>query len=253
MSGKHEQRTFSGIELRAANDFALVGVAAAYDVLSNDLGGYRERIAKGAFTRSLQAGGDVKCLFNHDVNHILGRLKNKTLTLTDTPAGLAFRCQLNKLDSGHQGIYAMVQRRDIDECSFAFTVEEGGDTWDDFMDERGMRQKRRTLTNVHLFDVSVVTYPAYGTGTSAEARTAQYTIAEDWHARALRKAAEINAVVARDIAAGTFVRPRNDAERRQRAAAIGAQIARDEGAGLVTGECDNSWIRGVMREALEDL
>src|SRR5258706_2108322 len=137
---KMEKRNAAGIELRAADDFSLVGIAAPYGVLSHDLGGYRETIAPGCFTRSLKEGGDVRCLFNHSANHILGRLKNKTLTLTDTPAGLAFRCQLNQRDSGHQSVYAQVKRGDLDECSFAFTVRPNGEQWN-------ADRSRRTLTD----------------------------------------------------------------------------------------------------------
>ena len=104
---------------------------------------------------------------NHDANMLLGRVKNGTLTLTDTPESLAFRCQLDQRIQMHKDLHASMQRGDIDECSFAFTVRNGGETWNGNV---------RTVTDVDLFDVSVVTYPAYPTGTSAAARSAHYVL-----------------------------------------------------------------------------
>jgi uncharacterized protein len=171
MANKTEVRTIQGTNLRSTDseDFAIEGVAAAYETDSGVIPGgpngpFVERISRGAFTRSLAAGADVKALFNHSPNHVLGRLKNKTLRLVDTSAGLAFRVQLDRKNSQHAGIYASVKRGDIDQCSFAFSVPDKGDTW-------SCDYKKRTLTNVNLLDVSVVCYPAYPTGTSASARS----------------------------------------------------------------------------------
>ncbi len=78
-----EVRSIRSFELRAAadDDFALEGTAISYDTLSQDVGGFRERIMPGAFTRSLKEGADVKCLMNHDPNFLLGRTKSGTLQL----------------------------------------------------------------------------------------------------------------------------------------------------------------------------
>ncbi len=193
MTTKMEQRSFSGMQLRAAAGFVLEGVAASYNTPSRDLGGFTEKIAPGAFTRSLREGKDVKCLFNHDANLILGRVKNGTLTLTDTPEGLAFRCQLDQRSQMHKDLHASVQRGDIDECSFAFIVRDGGQKWNGSL---------RTVTDVDLCDVSVVTYPAYPTGTSASARSAHYALnPQDWRAKHNAALARLAPVVAADNAA----------------------------------------------------
>jgi HK97 family phage prohead protease len=189
-------------ELRTAGDeFALVGFAATYNSWSKDLGGFREQIKPGAFTRSIQEKADVKALFNHAPDHILGRTKSGTLTLQDTPRGLRFRCQLDKNSQKHQDVHAAVKRGDIDECSFAFTVPTGGQSWTEGMDpDTNQRTQLRTLTDVDLIDVSVVTYPAYNE-TDAEARKEERAAAANLvqthglkeAAAYLRKAAQIMA------------------------------------------------------------
>lgn len=159
-------------ELRVAEDeeFALEGTALSYDTLSPDLGGFFERIQVGAFARSLRANDDVKCLLNHDPNHVLGRRKSGTLALHDETDGLKFRCQLDRNNSTHRDVYAMVKRGDVNECSFAFVVAKGGEQFDQIT-HQGKQIVRRTVTDADLRDVSVVTYPAYSQGTRVNART----------------------------------------------------------------------------------
>lgn len=156
----------------ATDEFALVGYAALYNSLSKNFGGFREMIAPGTFQRSINRGADVKALFNHQPDNILGRTKSGTLHLESDSRGLKFRCDLDKRQSRHQDLHAAVQRGDVDECSFAFTVARGGEDWmengcED--DDTGEKCYMRTLKDVDLMDVSVVTYPAYD-GTSAGAR-----------------------------------------------------------------------------------
>ena len=129
---KIEQRTTIGAELRAAGRFQIQGYAARYGVDSHPIGGkagFVERIAPGAFARSLKGQADVKATFNHDANHILGRTKSGTLKLDDDSRGLRFNVQLDEVNSFHWDLYSAVQRGDIDECSFAFNCPDGGDTW----------------------------------------------------------------------------------------------------------------------------
>jgi HK97 family phage prohead protease len=193
---KTEFRTITGVNLRSAddNEFALQGVAAAYDVPSavmrgGPTGTFVEKIARGAFGRSLRAKADTKALFNHDPNHVLGRVKNGTLRLTDTAAGLSFRVQLNPKSETHQNIYRMVQSGLIDECSFAFTLpDKGGDKWSG-------DGKTRTLLDVNLNDVSIVTTPAYPSGTSVSVRSAPKaggTYRLDWQLTAAMRLAALD-------------------------------------------------------------
>jgi uncharacterized protein len=203
---KTEIRSF---ELRAAADadFALEGTAISYDCLSQDLGGFRERIMPGAFTRSIKAGADVKCLLNHDANVVLGRTKSGTLELEDTSTGLRFRCELDEDNSQHRDVYASVKRGDLSECSFAFIVPQGGDDFDE-VTQGGQRFLRRTIKDADLRDVSVVAYPAYNAkgATSVDARTADAAIDAANRATAERIGREIEADFQRRIeAAGRAV------------------------------------------------
>ena len=162
-------------ELRAEGDeksLTIRGYAALFNSLSKPLNGYRERIAPGAFARSIREGADVKALINHDASHLLGRTKNGTLKLEEDSRGLKFVCILNPDNQASRDYHASIKRGDLDECSFAFTVPENGDVWDEAQDENGLRYQRRTLRDVNLMDVSAVTYPAYD-ATSVGARSAQ--------------------------------------------------------------------------------
>src|SRR5258708_1507676 len=135
------------------------GYAAKFNSLSEDLGGFRERVAPGAFFSSLQRGADVRCLMNHDPNLVLGRSTNGTLKVSEDNIGLQFSCLLPDT-SYARDLRTLIKRGDVSQCSFAFTVDEGGDDYSNEMVD-GERCAIRTLRSVSLLDASVVTYPAY--------------------------------------------------------------------------------------------
>lgn len=158
-----ERRTFTvrDIETREAEDGAmrLSGYAAVFNDASVPLP-FSERIAPGAFRKTLSETPDVRLLINHE-GLPLARTKNGTLTLSEDEVGLRFDADLPDTTEARD-LWTLIQRGDVDQMSFAFRV---------------IRQKwsadrtERTLTEVSLADgdVSVVTYPAYPT-TSVEAR-----------------------------------------------------------------------------------
>jgi uncharacterized protein len=216
---KTEIRTVAtALRAAASSAFKLEGIACSYGAISADLGGFVERIAPGAFSRSLaNTSQDVVCTFNHDNNKILGRLKNGTLTLKDSPDALRFSCQLDKKQQAHKDLYYAVQRGDISECSFAFSVDnEGGskgESFSDARDERGQRIALRTITAAKLFDVSAVTNPAYGGGaTNVNAR--QFRSAD--YAPALQTTQFVQHILQLDL------------ENRKRLSTIGTLICRDK-------------------------
>jgi HK97 family phage prohead protease len=161
------------------DEMALVGYAARFGTKSHPLPqGFTEQLAPGCFKRSIADGSDVVATFNHSADHVLGRTKSGTLRLAEDDKGLKFRCQLDKNQTAHRDLHSAIKRGDIADCSFAFTVPDGGDDFGEGTDENGQRCILRTVRNVKLIDVSVVTHPAYG-GTSVDARAAATAISPE--------------------------------------------------------------------------
>lgn len=129
----------------------LKGYAAKFGVLSEDLGGFREKIASGAFARSIEEN-DVRAFWNHNATELpLGRTKSGTLRLTEDDIGLRFEVDLPQTTPA-QDLAVSVDRGDVDGVSFGFRTRK--DEWA----ENGMI---RTLLDVDLVEVSPVNWPAY--------------------------------------------------------------------------------------------
>lgn len=167
------------VELRAEGDAKeIAGVAAVYYdgtrgtefVLDPGGQGRRkvvERILPGAFDKVIRESNvnDTRALFNHNSDHLLGRRSAGTLTLQNTPKGLAYSIRFDASDPDHQRVAAKMQRGDLKGSSFAFTVG-----------ANGMERKIEGDTGVveirgvdKLYDVGPVTFPAYA-GTDAGLR-----------------------------------------------------------------------------------
>lgn len=129
------------------------GSAAVFNSLSEDLGSFREVIRPGAFKEALRTS-DVRCLFNHAPDHVLGRVP-RTLRLWETDRALEFECDVPDTSIGRD-VLALVERKDITGNSFSFVVDK--DEWHEAEDGTA----RRTILKVReLFDIGPVTYPAY--------------------------------------------------------------------------------------------
>ena len=135
-------------EMRAATDDLVVEGYAAVFNSTTDLGSFQERIAPGAFADVLD--DDVRLLINHD-GVPLARTSNGTLKLKEDEDGLYYRGVLSDTQAGRD-LYTMIQRGDISQSSFAFTIGE------ESVDEDGVRVIEKVS---RLIDVSPVTYPAY--------------------------------------------------------------------------------------------
>ncbi len=134
------------------NGLKVVGHASVYNRLSENLGGFKEIIAPGAFDDVL--GDDVRALINHDSNLILARTTSGTLELSTDETGLKYEFTIPETSYG-KDLAVSMERGDISQSSFAFTVDD--DTWETVNGE-----DVRTITKVkRLYDVSPVTYPAY--------------------------------------------------------------------------------------------
>ena len=150
---KIERRTFTvrDVEARAeGGSMRLSGYAAVFHDSSVPLP-FKEKIAPGAFRKTLSETPDVRLLVNHE-GLPLARTKNGTLRLEEDDRGLRFDADLADTQEGRD-IYTLVERGDVDQMSFAFRVIR--QKWND---DRSVR----VLTEVSLSDgdVSVVTYPA---------------------------------------------------------------------------------------------
>jgi HK97 family phage prohead protease len=133
----------------------ITGHAAVFNRESENLGGFVEIIKPGAFKKALK-GSDARALFNHDSNLILGRESAGTLSLREDKAGLYMEVELPDTQYARDLAVSM-ERGDITQQSFGFSIDEGGSMWEDD-GERVLR----TITDIKsVFDVSPVTYPAY--------------------------------------------------------------------------------------------
>ena len=154
------ERRFFPAEMRVERQedgpVKLRGYAAVFNSMSEDLGGFREIIKPGAFAEALK-DSDVRCLFNHDPNIVLGRQRSGTLELREDEKGLYMEVDLPDTQAARD-IAVLVERGDITQQSFGFTVAPDGETWE----EQDNGTALRTLTKVsRLYDVSPVVFPAY--------------------------------------------------------------------------------------------
>ena len=123
-----------------------------------------EQIAPGAFVSSL--GLDVRALIDHDTRLVIGRTVAGTLTLREDDTGLYGEIKINEHDSDAMNLYARVQRGDVSQCSFGFDI-----VAEDYVVSPDGQTCTWTIREVKLYEVSVVTFPAYD-ATSVSARDA---------------------------------------------------------------------------------
>jgi len=156
---EREIRTFAfdnlKVERRASEAGPLIrGHAAVFNQLSEDFGGWREQIAPGAFKGVL--GDDVRALLNHNVDWLLGRTVSKTLRIAEDETGLAVEIEPPDTQLARDLVIAPLERGDLSQMSFAFSG--ASSAWEE--GEAG-QYVRTILTMERLWDVSLVTYPAY--------------------------------------------------------------------------------------------
>jgi HK97 family phage prohead protease len=151
--------TADDLEIRAGeNDSSkLIGYAIRWGDLSADLGGFKERVMKGAVSATLAAQTDIRALVSHDPEKLLGRTSNRTLTVTEDDKGVRVEIDVAPTTYGRD-LMTLVKRGDIKKMSFGFTVPDGGQR---FLKDNGVAI--RELTAINLREVSAVANPAYGT------------------------------------------------------------------------------------------
>ena len=154
MAKKFETRTFeTDFEIREDGDgMTFSGYAALFDSPSHPLP-FTERIAPGAFKRSLKSRNNVFMFYNHDSSEILASTRAGTLRLSEDARGLRVEADIAPTSRGND-VRTLIQRGDLYGMSFGFSVPTGGDSWNDDGTER-------TLNSVRLGEVSIVATPAY--------------------------------------------------------------------------------------------
>ena len=145
------------VEFRKKDDntFRFSGHAAVFDAMSENLGGFREVIKRGAFKDVLT--DDVRLLINHDSNLLLARTTSGTLELSEKPEGLYVEADIDVRQSYAADLKISMERGDMSQMSFAF----GSGVEDDWEEDTEGRLVRTIKRFKSLFDVSPVTYPAY--------------------------------------------------------------------------------------------
>lgn len=155
----------SKLEYRASLDLrsdgrTLFDRAAPYNEPAT-LGGFTERIAPGAFARTLRAGADVMLCRDHDLHSLLARTSNGSLTLDDRADGLHFRAALAEFTAADD-VLAQARAGLLAGCSIGFYVK--AETWNPARDQR-------TLQDIELIEISAVGPAVAYAGTSISARS----------------------------------------------------------------------------------
>jgi HK97 family phage prohead protease len=142
---------YSNLELRANSDGStLTGYAAVFDSPSEPLP-WTEFVKRGAFTKTLKDGADVRLLIDHE-GIPLARTKSGTLSLIEDERGLFVEADLDPSNPDAARVISAMRRGDMNQMSFAFRTIK--DAW-------AKDRSTRDLKEVQLYDVSIVTFPAY--------------------------------------------------------------------------------------------
>lgn len=154
MSDVLERRAYLDCRIEADGARHLKGYAIRFHALSLDLGGFQEQIAPEAVDRTLRDATDVRALVDHDSGKVIGRTRAGTLTLSKDSKGLRVDIEPDTEISYARDIMRAVARGDVSGMSFGFRVLE--EAWD-FEEDPYLR----TVLDMELREVSVVSFPAY--------------------------------------------------------------------------------------------
>jgi HK97 family phage prohead protease len=128
-----------------------------------------ETVKQGTFARPIQEVQDVRCLFNHDPDNILGRTANGTMRMREDSKGLFYDTDLDTRTKIANDVHCFIDRGDVSGCSFSFQVTKQERTE---IEDNDKLIIRREIQDVDLYDVGPVTFPAYE-GTGVKARTVE--------------------------------------------------------------------------------
>lgn len=143
------------------NELIIEGYFALYEQETELFEGSYEIITKGAFNNTL--GNDIRALWNHNTQYVLGRNKSGTLEVKTDDKGLFGVIKLPPTQYA-QDLFNLVQRGDVDQCSFGFNI------LSEDLEELASGGYRWRINEIDLHEISVVTFPAYE-NTSVKARS----------------------------------------------------------------------------------
>jgi HK97 family phage prohead protease len=161
------QAAAAPVETRAATDDddggpGLVGYGAVTEKpfrIEGYWDSWDEEVAAGAFEEAIADGADVRSMFNHDTNWLLGRTTSGSLRLEEDDTGLRYEVDINADDPNAMSVHARVERGDVDGSSIWFRVER--QEWTYPTDKNGLEvPKRRILTISPLYETGPVVFPA---------------------------------------------------------------------------------------------
>ena len=165
---KNQVRSIGKLQTRADNnetdEMKITGYFVVFNSETELYDGMYEEISDKAFANIDLS--DIRALADHDTAKVLGRTKSNTLKLSVDDKGLYGEITINKNDTEAVNLYERVKRQDIDQCSFGFNI------LNETMEQRADGTTKWTITEIELFEVSIVTFPAYQ-DTAVEARSAQ--------------------------------------------------------------------------------
>lgn len=172
---KQAEKRFESFEFRADDkkEMTVSGYAALFNrktTIETMIGSFDEEIAPGAFSSSI-SGGDVRALWSHNTDIVIGRTKNGSLKLSEDERGLKFELTLPNTTAGRDA-YELIKRGDVSGVSFGFRVK--AEEW-----QHGENDKpdTRRLLDVELLEISPVAFPAYE-ATSVSARASEEALKE---------------------------------------------------------------------------
>lgn len=163
----YQVRNFRSLDLNANNEAAEKIISGYFIVFNSETELYEgcfEEIAPESFDNVDLS--DVRALIDHETSKVIGRTKPGTLTLSVDAKGVYGEIKVNENDTEAMNLYSRVQRGDVDQCSFGFNI------LDEAMETRDDGSYKFTIKAIELFEVSVVTFPAYA-DTAVEARSKQ--------------------------------------------------------------------------------
>lgn len=155
-------KIYRSLDLTQSKDRVLEGYAVVFNILSEDLGGFREIIRPSAITQELINNSDIIANMDHRNDYMMARLRKGkgNIDLTLDEHGLKFRYTIPDTVKGDE-LWSHVERGEIDQCSFAFGIDYSDPAAEKYHVDKDGVTIREILKIAALYDISAVINPAY--------------------------------------------------------------------------------------------